>query len=419
MLKLVIKLLIISLFCYSISFSYKVRNITYYSFEIADSNSTVTKDCYITERYTTNNYGISTFMRVGDEVSSSISYVDKALIKITTLEDSMGTNRIADTAFMYLVISNRVTGFTATDADSLQIFALKHNFTETKATWVRYDSTEGNMNWDSAGANEAENDYYMQIASYPVVRSTGDTIKLYDTLAFNIKMAIDSGWMTNGFIIRFNYEDHTTSQYIQFGTSENTTSWPRYRPRIRVVYHIIPILGNFCSTTSTFGGDNLVLLTKFSNNYSFSARVDSLQVWINPRSTNDDTLFGVIYNSDSTLKARSDDSIVTGSDADFVLQTFHFRSTKPIVRSGSLYFWGIYPTEGTNGSNWYCQTGNDTTTGFLTFAIEQTPVTTLTGLLAMDTEPCFKTYLTDTRYGKVIILSSCAPMEILHYKWGY
>jgi hypothetical protein len=358
-------------------------------------------------------------MRVGDEVSSSISYVDKALIKITTLEDSMGTNRIADTAFMYLVISNRVTGFTATDADSLQIFALKHNFTETKATWVRYDSTEGNMNWDSAGANEAENDYYMQIASYPVVRSTGDTIKLYDTLAFNIKMAIDSGWMTNGFIIRFNYEDHTTSQYIQFGTSENTTSWPRYRPRIRVVYHIIPILGNFCSTTSTFGGDNLVLLTKFSNNYSFSARVDSLQVWINPRSTNDDTLFGVIYNSDSTLKARSDDSIVTGSDADFVLQTFHFRSTKPIVRSGSLYFWGIYPTEGTNGSNWYCQTGNDTTTGFLTFAIEQTPVTTLTGLLAMDTEPCFKTYLTDTRYGKVIILSSCAPMEILHYKWGY
>lgn len=419
MLKLVIKLLIVFLFCFSISFS-QGKNITYYTFTIADSNSLVIKDSYITERFPGVNYGISTLMRVGDEVSSSISYVNKALIKITTLDDSIGVDRKVDTAFLYLVISSRGTGFTATNADSLQILALKYNFNELKATWVRYDSTESNVNWDSAGANKSGGDYYKQIATYPVVRSTGDTIKQYDTLTFNIKMAIDSGWMTNGFIIRFNYEDHETSQYIQFGSSENTTSWPRYRPRIYVVYHIVPILGNLCSITSTFGGTNLVLLTKFANNYSFSARLDSLQIWINPRSTNDDTLFGVVYNADSTLKARSDDSIITGTENDFILQTFRFRDTKPIIRSGTMYFWGVYPTHGTEGNNWYCQTGNDTTTGFAALATQQAPVTTLTGLIAMETEPCFRAYLTDIRYGKVIILGSCDEPEdnyLLHYRW--
>ena|SRR3990167_3138893 len=180
-------------------------------------------DTYIESGAPTTNYGTSGNIATGENNAGASGL--RSLLKFDL--SSIPAGSVIDSAVLSLTISVDLSS----NARTFRVFRQKRAWTESGATWNKYDGT---TDWQTAGGFGADDCEQTDIgsAAYTATESIG-TVKTYTLTASAVQAMITGGsWTDNGFLVKADTE--VDDLWAHYSSGDGTSS---NRPKLVVTYH--------------------------------------------------------------------------------------------------------------------------------------------------------------------------------------
>lgn len=179
-------------------------------------------DTWITSSAPTTNYGTGTYFAVGENDTDGSGYINRGLIKFDL--SSIPPTATVTSATLYLTQE----GEAASNARTMRIYRSKRAWTETGATYNKYDGTN---NWATAGGMGAADYDSSEVGNISLSATEANGEKTITLSASLINEMVRGTFTNNGFILAM--DTNVDDQHI-FSSSEKATQ--SARPKLVIEY---------------------------------------------------------------------------------------------------------------------------------------------------------------------------------------